>query len=139
MHDIKVPDDDDEMGAAATGSGGYARVAGSGGNAGAYTGEAGGGGYARASGSGNKEESELEPSDYVKVRFTKFVQLVATHNFEQAMKEHGDEDVIVPTNLLTDLANAHEEAPQENKKKLPLIFLVGIVIGIIVTYIVLRF
>lgn len=111
MHDIKVPDDD----------------------------ETDGGGYARAGGSSGEEESDLDPSDYVKVRFTKFVQLVASHNFEKAMKEHGDEDVVVPTNLLTDLANAHEEAPQEDKKKLPMIFLVGIVIGIVITYIVLRF
>lgn len=131
MHDIKVPDDD-EMDAGATGGEGSA-----GGRR--YARGVGSGGYAGASGSDIEEESGLDPSDYVKVRFTKFVQLVASHNFEKAMKEHGDEDVVVPTNLLTDLANAHEEAPQEDKKKLPMIFLVGIVIGIIVTYIVFQF
>lgn len=114
MHDIKVPDDD-EMNPR-----GVSRSA--------------------MSETGNSEEDvEMDPGDYVKVRFAKFVQLVATHNFEKAMKEHGDEDVVVPTNLLTDLANAHEEETHTDKKKLPVIFLVGIILGILVTYIVLQF
>ena len=84
------------------------------------------------------EEKEHEPGDKVKVRFENFVQLVATHDFEGVMKAHADEDIVVSTNLLTDLANAHEEEPREGKKT-PIILIVGILIGIIVTYVLIRF
>lgn len=79
-----------------------------------------------------------EPGEKVRVRFEKFVQLVATHDFEDVMKRHADEDIILSTNLLTDLANAHEEEQGEGKK-LPIIFIIGIIIGVIVTYLVVRF
>lgn len=83
-------------------------------------------------------EEVSEPSERVKVRFDKFVQLVATHNFEEVMKKHSKEDLILSTNLLTDLANAHEEEPREGKK-LPIIFIVGVVIGVVITYLLIRF
>lgn len=87
---------------------------------------------------GNAEPKAAEPSEQIKVKFGKFVHLVATHNFEDVMKHHGTEDIIVSTNLLTDLANAHEEQPDENRK-LSLILVSGIFIGIILTYIIVRY
>lgn len=78
------------------------------------------------------------PGEKVKVKFEKFVQLVATHDFEGVMKHHADEDIILSTNLLTDLANAHEEQPNENKK-LPIFLIVGIIIGVVLTYLIIRF
>ena len=84
------------------------------------------------------EEKKNEPGDKVKVKFEKFVQLVATHDFEGVMKRHAEEDVILSTNLLTDLANAHEEAPSE-ARKIPIILIVGIIIGIAITYLINRF
>ena len=81
---------------------------------------------------------QAEPGEKVKVKFEKFVQLVATHDFEGVMKRHAEEDIIVSTNLLTDLANAHEEQPSENKK-MPIIFIVGIIIGVALTYFIVRF
>lgn len=80
-----------------------------------------------------------EPSEKVKVKFEKFVQLVATHNFEEVMKRHAEDDVILSTNLLADLANAHEEMPEESRSKMPVIFVVGILLGVVITYLVVRF
>lgn len=80
----------------------------------------------------------VEPGEKVKVKFSKFVHLVATHDFEGVMKNHENEDVILSTNLLTDLANAHEEIPN-NGRKMPLFFIVGIIVGVLVAYLVLRF
>lgn len=87
--------------------------------------------------------SEASPhshaGEHVKVKFEKFVQLVATHDFEGVMKRHATEDIVMSTNLLTDLANAHQEEPPESGKKLPIIFIVGIIIGVALTYLVVRF
>jgi len=79
-----------------------------------------------------------EPSDKVRVKFGKFVQLVATHAFEEVMKRHADQDIILSTNLLTDLANAHEEEEPEQNRRVPIFFIVGILVGIVVTYLIVR-
>ena len=79
------------------------------------------------------------PSEMVKVKFTKFVQLVATHDFEDVMKEYGDDDIIVNSNLLTDLASAHEDTEESDNKKMPIMLLAGIVIGIVLTYFLIRY
>lgn len=90
-------------------------------------------GHAQSSG-------EQEAGEKVKVQFKKFVKLVATHDFEEVMERYAEENIIVSTNLLTDLANAHEE-PEESgfAKKLPIIFIVGVIIGVVLTYLVVRF
>ena len=77
------------------------------------------------------------PSDMVRVKFDKFIQLVATHTYEDILKRDSDEDVIVSTNLLTDLANAHDESSNVSKK-LPIVLVAGIVLGVIITWLVLR-
>lgn len=77
-----------------------------------------------------------EPSDRVKVRFEKLVQLIATHNFQEVIKLHPEEDVILSTNLLADLANAHEESTGE--KKMPVILAVGVIIGVAIAYILFK-
>jgi len=74
-------------------------------------------------------------SDKVKVKFDKFVNLIATHAYEDVLERHVDDDVIISTDLLTDLANAHEE---KQDRKMPMIFLVGIVLGIILTWVLLK-
>lgn len=82
-------------------------------------------------------EAGVEPGEKVKVKFGNFVQLVASHDFEEVMKNHKDDDIILNTNLLADLASAHEEIPVETKKT-PMILIVGIVIGIVLTYFLIR-
>lgn len=78
-----------------------------------------------------------EPGEKVRVNFAKFVQLVASHDFEGVMQKHAKEEIILSTGLLTDLANAHGEAPNENKR-LTMFIAVGILIGIIITYLIVR-
>jgi len=85
-----------------------------------------------------KDSSDVSngPASKVKVKFDKFITLVATHTYEDVLKKNAGEDVIISTNLLTDLANAHEE--EHSDKKLPLLFAVGLVLGIVITWLILR-
>lgn len=81
------------------------------------------------------EDAASHPHDKVKVKFDKFVNLIATHAYEDVFEKHMDEDVIISTNLLTDLANAHE---QKEDKKMPMMFLFGIFLGIILAWIIFK-
>lgn len=85
-----------------------------------------------------QEEKKAEPGDKVKVKFKNFVELVATHDFEEVMRKYEHEDIIVSTNLLTDLANAHEEEPEQSHKT-SILFIAGILLGVVVTYLIIRF
>ncbi len=80
--------------------------------------------------------AEPQAVEKVKVSFDNFVNLVANHNYEEVVDKNRDEDVIVSSNLLADLANAHE---QEEERRIPAIFIIGVVLGIVVTYILLTF
>lgn len=71
----------------------------------------------------------------VVVSFAKFVQLVANHSFIDIVDKNAEEEVIVSGNLLTDLANAHDKTKE---KRMPLMFVAGLVIGIALTYIILK-
>ncbi|PIR13323.1 MAG: hypothetical protein COV50_06240 [Flavobacteriales bacterium CG11_big_fil_rev_8_21_14_0_20_35_7] len=74
-----------------------------------------------------------EAGAMVKIKFAKFVQLVASHSYIDIVDKNAEEDVIVSGNLLTDLANAHDQA---RERRMPLMFLAGLVIGIVLTYII---
>ena len=116
MHDIKIPD---------------------------HGGKKGDFEVTRLTGEGNREihvEEKPHPvtTDKVKVNFEKFVQLIATHDFGEVMKKHADEDVIINTNLLADLASAHQEHEDTTSKKILIFVIVGILIGVIATYIIVR-
>jgi hypothetical protein len=80
-------------------------------------------------------KEEPTTSEKIKVKFSNFVQLVATHNYEDVVEKNQEEEIIVSSNLLTDLANAHE---QEEERRIPAIFIIGVVIGIVITYILLK-
>lgn len=82
------------------------------------------------------EKTAMNSYDKVKVKFDKFVNLIATHAYQDIFDKHIDEDVIISTDLLTDLANAHEE--KEDGKKVPVVFIVGILLGVVLTYILLK-
>jgi hypothetical protein len=90
--------------------------------------------------SGEKADSfspSVSAADKVKVKFDKFITLVATHTYEDILKKNADEDVIISTNLLTDLANAHDDS-SGSSKKVPILFGLGILIGVVVTWLILR-
>lgn len=75
--------------------------------------------------------SGVEASDYVKITFDRFVTLVANHSFLDVVERNKDEDVILSTNLLTDLANARRFSPSTRG---PVMVLAGIVVGILLGY-----
>lgn len=77
-----------------------------------------------------------QAAEKVKVSFENFVQLVANHNYEAIIKKNKEESVIISSNVLADLANAHEE---EEERRIPAIFIIGVVLGIVITYILLTF
>lgn len=79
---------------------------------------------------------EREPGELVKVRFDKFVQLVATHNFEEVLKNHAQEDIVMNSNLLMDLASAHEDT--DDSKKQSMMIGVGVLIGLAVAVTLLK-
>ena len=83
----------------------------------------------------DKEEAELKPRDKVKVKFDKFVNLIATHAYEEIIDKHMDQDIIMGTDLLADLASATEE---KSDRKIPAIFLFGILLGVIFTWILFK-
>ncbi len=85
------------------------------------------------------ERNEIEPertsngeaSKRIGVSFDRFVLLVANHSFEDVIERNKDEEVIISTNLLTDLANARRH---NNQPKGTLLALAGGVIGILLGY-----
>ncbi len=74
--------------------------------------------------------------DLIKVKFVKFVQLVASRDFMSVLEKNQDEDIIISSNLLTDLAGAVDQ--KTGDKKIPIIFIVGLAIGVVLTYFLFR-
>jgi len=77
--------------------------------------------------------SGLNPSGYVKITFDRFVALVANHSFLDTVERNKDEEVILSTNLLTDLANARRFSPNT---RMPLMIMGGIAVGILLGYLI---
>jgi|GEM_PF-1528210 len=82
------------------------------------------------------EISALKASDNVKVKFDKFVNLVVSKADAEMMEKYMDEDIIVGTNLLTELASTQKE--DKESKKVPIMFILGILIGCGLAYILLK-
>jgi hypothetical protein len=76
--------------------------------------------------------SPPEPKDTIKVKFGKFVQLVANHDFAEVIDAHTDDEIIMSSNLLTELAGASDK---KEERKIPFVFLIGIAIGVVLTFI----
>ena len=81
-----------------------------------------------------EQEPDTEPKDFVRVKFARFVQLVTSRDCADVVNDNPEEDVVMSSNLLTDLAGAHDE---REEKKIPLVFLVGLAIGVVLTYILI--
>lgn len=75
--------------------------------------------------------SGINASNYVKITFDRFVTLVANHSFSDVVEVNKDEEVIISTNLLTDLANSRRFVPST---RVPLMILGGILLGILAGY-----
>lgn len=73
----------------------------------------------------------INASKYVSITFDRFVTLVAEHSFVEVVEKNRDEEVILSTNLLTDLANSRRFSPAARG---PLLVLAGILAGILFGY-----
>lgn len=73
----------------------------------------------------------VNASNYVKITFDRFVTLVANHSFSDVVEDNKYEEVIISTNLLTDLANSRRFVPST---RVPLMILGGILVGILAGY-----
>jgi len=60
------------------------------------------------------------------VKFSKFVQLIATHDFSELVEQYDKEDIIISSDLLVDLAGSPHDDIQESK--FSWVFL-GVVLG----------
>ncbi len=76
--------------------------------------------------------AEVMPKDTVRVKFVKFVNLVSSRDFREVITANADEEIIMSSNLLTELAGSQDRVEE---RKIPLVFLVGIAIGVVLTYI----
>ncbi|MCA9373932.1 hypothetical protein KC725_02110 [Candidatus Peregrinibacteria bacterium] len=74
----------------------------------------------------------IPPKDIIKVRFGTFVNLVTNHDMEEVVAENAEKELIMEANLLTELASSRD---QREERRVPLVFLVGIALGVVLTYI----
>lgn len=81
------------------------------------------------------DTSETEVTTMVKMKFPNFAKLVATHSFEDILAKNKDEDIILPADLLADLANA-DLVDDEQKRRVVLV-LGGVVLGILIGFVFL--
>lgn len=75
--------------------------------------------------------ADSEPRDFVRVKFPKFVQLISSRDCSEVINANADEDIVMSSNLLTELAGTQDD---KEEKKIPLVFLVGLAIGVVITY-----
>jgi argonaute-like protein implicated in RNA metabolism and viral defense len=75
--------------------------------------------------------SGVNASGYIRITFDRFVTLVASRSFLEVVERNKNEDVILSTNLLTDLANARRYSPNT---RTPLLVLGGLTVGILLGF-----
>lgn len=75
---------------------------------------------------------DMAPKEQVKVKFANFVQLVTTQDVAAVIQANPQEEIIMNSNLLTELASAHDK---KGEKKIPVVFIVGMAIGVFLAYI----
>ncbi len=75
---------------------------------------------------------EASAKEFIKVRFGTFVNLIANRELEEVFDANADQQIIMNSNLLTELASSKD---RREDKKIPLVFVVGIAIGVVLTYI----
>ena len=75
---------------------------------------------------------EANARELIKVRFGTFVNLIANRDLEEVFTQNAEQQLIMNSNLLTELASSKD---RREEKRIPIVFLVGIAIGVVLTYI----
>lgn len=73
-----------------------------------------------------------DTTTFVKMKFPNFAKLVATHSFEDILEKNKDEDVVIPADLIADLANA--DLVDDEQKRRVILVLGGVVLGILIAF-----
>lgn len=71
----------------------------------------------------------------IALKFSKFIQLVATHDFEEMLDKHKMEEVIISSDLLVDLAGSTPVVDEVPESRFSWLFL-GLMIGLVCASIV---
>ncbi|MDP4007971.1 MAG: hypothetical protein Q8P68_02150 [Candidatus Peregrinibacteria bacterium] len=79
--------------------------------------------------------TEVKATTLVKMKFPNFARLVATHSFEDILEKNKNEDVIIPADLIADLANA--DLVDDEQKKRVILVLGGVVLGVLIAFVFL--
>lgn len=75
-------------------------------------------------------------NDKVKIHFSALVRLIASRNFDKVLERRANDEIILPADLLADLASDNEEP---SKNFMPFIFVGGLVAGAVISYFILKF
>lgn len=81
------------------------------------------------------KEMEVMSNGKISIKFPKFIQLVATHDFDEIMERHKYEDVLITSDLLVDLAGSTPVVEEVQESKFSWIFL-GLMLGMVCASIV---
>ena len=73
------------------------------------------------------------------MKFEKFVQLVATHDFEEVMKQHADDDIVFKQQSFDRSCERASRGRAKARSEAPIFLVVGVIIGVVITYLILRF
>jgi hypothetical protein len=85
----------------------------------------------------NHIQNDIESSSKIKIKFGKFVELVAKHSYVDVIEKNADHEIVIDANLLADLANSHDDE-EENPYQKWILIGIGLVVGIFVAYLVLK-
>ena len=83
----------------------------------------------------NVRDMEVISGGKISVKFPKFIQLVATHDFDEIIERHKYEDLVISSDLLVDLAGSAPVSEEVHESKFSWVFL-GLMMGLIGTSIV---
>lgn len=86
--------------------------------------------------SGPSEKPEkFGTGDKIKIKFGRFINLLANKDYDELFARYQNEDITISADLLTEIATPPEE---KKSNKVPLFFFVGIVLGVALTWMILK-
>jgi len=83
-----------------------------------------------------EEDIKAESGSKVKIKFGRFVELVAKHSFIDVVENNKNQEIVIDANLLADLANAEDDSSPVLQKWT--LVAIGIIVGIVLAYIILK-
>lgn len=73
--------------------------------------------------------------DKIKIKFGRFINLLANKDYDELFARYQNEDITISADLLTEIATPPEE---KKSNKVPLFFFIGIMLGVALTWMILK-